>query len=83
MPTFAPEPRPGSLLAAGPLVEVAACLILLTVSVVAGELLGGDFEGREVEVEVKGVNFEANQIEFESTKMLDVDRSKEFEILFN
>lgn len=83
MPTFAPEPRLGSLLAAGWLVEVAACLTLLTVSVVAGELLGGGFEGRDIEFEVKGVNFEANEFEFESTKMLGVDDTKEFEILFN
>lgn len=56
MPAFAPELMLGSPLSVG-LLEGEGCrVILLTVSVVAAEVVGEDFEGKGVEVKILGID---------------------------
>ena len=61
-PAFALELRLVSPLSVG-LLEIDGCrVILLTVSVVAAEVVGEDFEGKGVEVEILGID-DTNELE--------------------
>ena len=72
MPTFASEPRLGSLLSVG-------CVVALSVSVVVTEFAGEGFEDKAVEVEVKDVEVEDKDVEVEDKDVEVEDKDDEVE----
>lgn len=73
MPVFESEPRPGSFLSVAWLVEGDGCVILPTVTVVAAKVVEENFGGREVEVEMKEIEFEASEAEVDNTEMSEIE----------